>query len=125
MSDHTPFDFDPAPSMRNAACRHQPTDLFFPERGVSSAEAKAICAACPVKLDCLEYSLEIPQLLGVWAGLSVRERRAIRLGRRPRPYIRHGTETGYKQHRKVGEEACQACKQAHSAAVQQRKNRPT
>ena len=34
-----------------------------------------------------------------------------------------GTPTGYNQHRRQGEPACPACRQAHTEAVQQRKHR--
>lgn len=58
----------------NAACRGQPTDLFFPSRGESNDEAKAICRQCPVTSQCLAQALELGEM-GVWAGLSERARR--------------------------------------------------
>jgi WhiB family redox-sensing transcriptional regulator len=44
------------------------------------AEAKAVCAACPVRIDCLGYALETGQDAGVWGGTSEKERREIRSG---------------------------------------------
>lgn len=39
-------------------------------------DAKAICAACPVRSECLEFGLDEPT--GIWGGRSARERRYIR-----------------------------------------------
>jgi WhiB family redox-sensing transcriptional regulator len=45
-------------------------------------DAKAICAGCPVREECLEYAMRWDQLCGVWGGLSERERRQLRRQRR-------------------------------------------
>ncbi len=50
---------------------------FFPEKGESAAEAKAICAKCDVREQCLAYALENNERFGIWGGKSERERRAI------------------------------------------------
>jgi WhiB family redox-sensing transcriptional regulator len=55
---------------------------FFPERGESLREAKAVCAECPVRPECLEYAMQWNHLSGVWGGLSERERRQLRRRRR-------------------------------------------
>ena len=62
-----------------AACKGQ-TALFFPGRGQpdQAARAKAICAGCPVRLECLEAGLD--EDYGIWGGLAADERR--RVGRR-------------------------------------------
>lgn len=62
--------------MARAACRGMPIELFFPERGASTKEAKATCAGCPVQTDCLDYALEIGErnITGVWGGTSGREK---------------------------------------------------
>jgi WhiB family redox-sensing transcriptional regulator len=66
-----------------AACaRHSHRVNFFPERGESAVEAKAICAACPVRQPCLEFALGINVSCGVWGGLSGRERRQLLRQRR-------------------------------------------
>ncbi|MEU9245732.1 WhiB family transcriptional regulator [Streptomyces sp. NPDC048385] len=39
------------------------------------AEAKALCAQCPVKRDCLNYALENVLKEGIWGGLTEAERR--------------------------------------------------
>lgn len=61
-----------------AGCRGADQDLFFPERGASTRKAKAICAACPVREECLEFAIRHGERFGIWGGLSERERRKIR-----------------------------------------------
>ena len=53
-------------------------DLFFPERGASTKDAKAVCQGCVVREDCLEYAVTNREKFGIWGGLSERERRRIR-----------------------------------------------
>jgi WhiB family redox-sensing transcriptional regulator len=59
-------------------CRGLDPDLFYPERGASTREAKAVCRGCDVREDCLEYALANGEKFGIWGGLSERERRRIR-----------------------------------------------
>jgi WhiB family redox-sensing transcriptional regulator len=67
----------------DAACLHHVGTVdFFPARGESVKEAKAVCATCPVKAPCLEYALRFDVLCGVWGGLSERERRQLKRDRR-------------------------------------------
>ena len=58
-----------------ANCLGVDPDLFFPERGASTREAKEVCRGCVVRLDCLEYALANGEKFGIWGGLSERERR--------------------------------------------------
>jgi WhiB family transcriptional regulator, redox-sensing transcriptional regulator len=58
-------------------------DLWFPEKGGSSRQAKRVCAGCPVRQACLEYALEHDIRWGVWGGTSERQRRSMRVGMRP------------------------------------------
>ena len=53
-------------------------DLFFPERGASTREAKEVCRGCVVREDCLEFALQNGEKFGIWGGMSERERRRIR-----------------------------------------------
>ena len=59
-------------------CRGVDPDLFFPERGASTREAKEVCRGCIVREDCLEYALLNGEKFGIWGGMSERERRRIR-----------------------------------------------
>jgi WhiB family transcriptional regulator, redox-sensing transcriptional regulator len=67
--------------MLEARCLDADPEAFFPEKGGSTREAKRICAACPVRDECLQYALENDERFGIWGGLSERERRrAKRVG---------------------------------------------
>jgi WhiB family redox-sensing transcriptional regulator len=63
--------------------------IYFPERtnGFSSTPefrmAKKICSTCPYRKPCLEWAVENNEL-GLWAGTTERERRAIRRERQLR-----------------------------------------
>jgi WhiB family redox-sensing transcriptional regulator len=61
-----------------ANCRGADADLFFPERGASTRRAKAICAACEVRGDCLDFAILYGEKFGIWGGMSERERRRVR-----------------------------------------------
>jgi WhiB family redox-sensing transcriptional regulator len=61
-----------------ANCLGVDPDLFFPERGASTREAKAVCRSCEVRAECLEYALDHGEKFGIWGGLSERERRRVR-----------------------------------------------
>ncbi len=67
-----------------ANCLGVDPDLFFPERGASTREAKEVCSGCVVREECLEYALDNVEKFGIWGGLSERERRRIRRQRRQR-----------------------------------------
>jgi WhiB family transcriptional regulator, redox-sensing transcriptional regulator len=64
-----------------AACRGTNARLFFgpdgerpQDREVREARAKAICALCPVREQCLDYALRNAVKHGIWGGLSTEER---------------------------------------------------
>ena len=71
-------DSDESSWQLQANCLGVDPDLFFPERGASTKEAKAVCRGCTVREDCLEYALANGEKFGIWGGLSERERRRIR-----------------------------------------------
>lgn len=58
-----------------AACRDAEPDLFFPGSKADEARAKALCAICPVRNECYDYSLEARGTFGVWGGLNEKQRR--------------------------------------------------
>ena len=63
-----------------AACRHADPELFFPVSAAGPSldqitQAKAICARCPVRRQCLAFALDTMQDHGVWGGMSEQERR--------------------------------------------------
>lgn len=61
-----------------ARCLDVEPEIFFPERGGSSKAARAICAQCAVRLECLRYALANREQFGIWGGTSERERRKLR-----------------------------------------------
>jgi len=86
----------PAPNLEvwewqlHGACRGQDTELFFhpegergPRRANREAAAKAVCASCPVRRECLDHALESGEPYGVWGGLSEGEREELLHGPRP------------------------------------------
>jgi WhiB family redox-sensing transcriptional regulator len=73
--------------VHRARCKDVDPELFFPvgTTGPAAAQiddAKAICAGCDVRLQCLEWALATGQDAGVWGGTSEEERRSIRRARR-------------------------------------------
>ena len=68
-----------------AACRGPHAEVFFPPEGTEhrherierELEAKAICAACVVRIPCLDYALAIEEPIGIWGGLNELERKRI------------------------------------------------
>jgi WhiB family redox-sensing transcriptional regulator len=63
--------------MSSGLCAQTDPEAFFPEKGASTAAAKRICAACPVRTSCLAFALDRNERFGVWGGLSERERRRL------------------------------------------------
>ena len=61
-----------------ALCAQTDPELFFPEKGQPSREAKATCLRCPVRVACLDWALEHDERFGVWGGISERQRRELR-----------------------------------------------
>ena len=59
-------------------CNQVDPEIFFPEKGGSTREAKLICGLCDVSKACLRYALETEEQHGIWGGLSERDRRPFR-----------------------------------------------
>jgi WhiB family transcriptional regulator, redox-sensing transcriptional regulator len=68
-----------------AACRGEDANLFFPpsyiedraQKLLRERQAKAICATCPVRVECLEYAVRTREPHGIWGGLNELERRIL------------------------------------------------
>lgn len=65
-----------------AACADEDPELFFPitHGGPAVAQterAKAVCAGCPVRDECLAWALEAGMDYGIFGGRTADERRAI------------------------------------------------
>lgn len=72
--------------MDRAACRGVDTRVFFIEPGGDVRPAKAICATCPVRVECREYGRVIGATAGIWGGESVH---VSRPGGRKKPPVRN------------------------------------
>jgi len=68
----------PAHWADRALCAETDPELFYPEKGGSTKEAKRVCRSCEVRAECLAWALENSELEGIWGGLSPMERRGIR-----------------------------------------------
>jgi WhiB family redox-sensing transcriptional regulator len=71
MNDFPMFD------MTDAACATADPELFFPDnaagRSEKIAEAKKICATCPIAVQCLQHAI-LNQEDGIWGGTTPSER---------------------------------------------------
>lgn len=83
---------DPRPDdwawQQKGLCREVTSDIFFyedQERGENKqariSQARAICSICPVKNECLEFSIRTNQSHGMWGGLTQDERKELIDGR--------------------------------------------
>ncbi len=68
----------------HGSCRKADPSLFFhPQNERGSARrsrdlaAKAVCASCPVRIECADYAVRAREPYGVWGGLTEEEREAI------------------------------------------------
>jgi WhiB family redox-sensing transcriptional regulator len=64
-------------------CHETDPDLWFAENPVELERAKALCADCPIRRECLAAALERQEPWGVWGG-EILERGAIIARKRPR-----------------------------------------
>ena len=64
-------------------CRSGDADLWFAEAPAELERAKALCAACPIKAECLAGALERAEPWGVWGG-EIFERGTVIPRKRPR-----------------------------------------
>ena len=61
-----------------AACLFHDTELWFERKDYRKINrAKAICRACPVKDQCLEYALETRPEYGIFGGETPSKRRQL------------------------------------------------
>jgi WhiB family transcriptional regulator, redox-sensing transcriptional regulator len=97
-----------------AACLGSPAEIFFPtfvdgdgnevlddgtifesygDTTEFYEEARTICTACPVMLECRQYAMENRERFGMWGGQTPIERRRVeRSERRQRLHIRRRAE---------------------------------
>lgn len=70
-----------------AACTGVPKDWFYPPSQMDeddrelTSRSRAICEQCPIKQQCHDHAIRHEEF-GFWAGLSPKQRRAIRRAQR-------------------------------------------
>jgi hypothetical protein len=116
-------------------CAQTDPDIFFPEKGAPTSRAMAVCMACEVRAQCLEYAMQNNERFGVWGGLSESKRRELRkklptpapapkpVTIRPalprpvhtggNPLAPCGTEAAYRRHKRYKEPVDDACEAGH------------
>ncbi|ALF00488.1 WhiB family transcription factor [Mycobacterium phage Mufasa] len=62
----------------SAICAQTDPELWFPDKGQSTRDAKRMCMRCPLLDECRALALADRSLKGVWGGLSDRDRQRIR-----------------------------------------------
>lgn len=70
--------------MDDASCKGM-TEMFFPEKGDADGTveaAKAVCATCSVKDECLEFAVDNSFAYGIWGGMSARQRKTYKAQQR-------------------------------------------
>jgi hypothetical protein len=63
-----------------AACRYGNVSSLFHDATWDARyvdAAKAVCAGCPARVECLDYALRVHEPLGIWGGLDPVERRQL------------------------------------------------
>lgn len=79
----------PMPDLSDGACVGSDTADNWHEDQHRNArlrqEARAICYACPVMVECREYAMDNPSLSGTWGGLTEQDRIRLRNGAVLRP----------------------------------------
>ena len=58
-------------------CSQTDPEIFFPEKGGSTRDAKKVCKSCTVRADCLVDAMLSEERFGIRGGLSERERRRL------------------------------------------------
>ena len=127
----TPTPADPSDHWsERALCRQIDADVFFPERDDDAtpraekvATAKAVCALCPARNQCLQAALDINERFGVWGGLTTRERdrlQGTKPSRPPRILMPCGTSAAARRHARQNEPIDEACRRAAARDRQER-----
>jgi WhiB family transcriptional regulator, redox-sensing transcriptional regulator len=65
------------------ACLSADPEIFFPVSGTVAtapqvAEARRICAGCPVRGECLDFAMRTGEAHGIWGGTTQEERSRAR-----------------------------------------------
>jgi WhiB family redox-sensing transcriptional regulator len=90
IADHWEWQYE-------GSCRTLPSEMFFhpdgergPRRRNRENAAKAICASCPVLVQCRSHALAVQEPYGIWGGLSEDDRLTI-IGKEVTPEVSHAS----------------------------------
>ena len=61
-----------------ALCAQTDPEVFFPNKGGSTLDARRVCKRCDVVAECLAYALRTNQQDGIWGGTSPVQRAKMR-----------------------------------------------
>jgi WhiB family redox-sensing transcriptional regulator len=107
LIDLPSIDWTPQPWREQAACKGEPTEVWFATQGHGVKVAKRICNTCPVRIDCLRWAVDEQINHGIFGGRTPRERRMLRRGNAG--YELCGTMEGANQHLDRNQPLCPAC----------------
>lgn len=65
-----------------SACFGEDPELWFQTHPRLQGKAKAICAGCPIRQECLDHAMKHNIKFGIWGGLTPCERWALTKKRR-------------------------------------------
>jgi predicted RecB family nuclease len=63
----------------DSKCKDVDPTLFFAESNSKVAQAKDVCAACPIRQKCLDWAIENAEE-GIYGAMTPRERKKLRAG---------------------------------------------
>ena len=112
-----------ADTFAEAICHQDGPDLWEPARDGEPdkaarerwREAAELCGYCPALGACARLADAQESLAGVWAGRVPR----IKGERIQGDLIGCGSRAGYQQHKRIGEDACEACCEANRAYLRE------
>lgn len=101
----------------DANCAGHNPAIFDADTGPHTTQALAICATCPVRLNCAREALDNAITGGTWGGLTTRDRARIARARGfdPPGAARHGTRARFVAGCTTGPDgrSCDDCREAH------------
>lgn len=94
------------PNWRDALCRDHDPELFFAlDR---EDDARAVCAECPIRWECLSWALAVNENHGVWGGMSGDQRQNVKF-RRHRVKCPHCGGASVDAESRTRTEICRSC----------------
>lgn len=86
MSDYSEVDIPIVPRLKSS-CKGMPVEWWFPEhpptseQSFNAARAVEVCKTCVDIEACGEFAIQNPRVIGIWGGMSWKQRQRIRVVR--------------------------------------------